>query len=136
MADVAQTRQEVQLKSTASTEEVVAQNICVQGDFLYKNPAGNYDLAVCTDPLKDDVVAMALTPAAAALDKIVIAKPGCKLDVGAILTAAEEYVLSDNDGKIKARSALVSTEYYTRLGSGDGGGWLDFDPFTSGVQEP
>lgn len=148
MADVTQTRQEVQLKSPLTdankklVEMVTAQVVCVQGDFLYQNAAGNWDLAtadgvaVGADPLVDDAEAMALTPAVDAQDTIMIAKAGLKLDVGATLSATVEYVLSENDGKIKDKSQLVSGEYYTHLGSGDDNGYLDFKPFSSGVQEP
>lgn len=77
-----------------------------------------------TGPGYRPAAAISATAAAATCVSLVSSKAGQAVVVmsdggvglGAILTAAEEYVVSHNSGRVAPKGDLVTGDYYTRLG--------------------
>lgn len=65
-----------------------------------------------------------------------IVPPGNDVNLGATLTVGEVYVASENAGKFKLHSALVSGEFVTVQGVAKTAALLRFDPIISGVAKP
>lgn len=137
MADMAQTAADVQIKGVVTSNRVDAGEAGIQpGDSCYEDSEGNYFLA--SNDVDDATAAakgMALTPAAAIGDPFELANAG-PIDPGGVVAVSVEYVISENDGKLKPHSDLASTERYTRVGYGTADDTIELDYRATGVAAP
>lgn len=135
MADLSQTAANVKPGPTAQIQSVTWGETVTQGNSVYKKADGYYWNTDASAAATNTAGGIAMTPGVAG-EAGVIVPPGNDVNLGATLTVGEVYVCSENAGKIKLHSALVSTEFVTVLGVAKTAALLAFDPIVSGVAKP
>jgi hypothetical protein len=135
MADISQTAANVKLISTGPFGNAVAGEAITQGQPFYLASGSAFRCDANDGAAKAVAVGIALTPATTG-QTFLYALPGATVDVGATLTVAAAYIVSENVGAIAPIADLATNSYLTILGVATAAGSLYFDPLVSGVQKP
>ena len=136
MADLSITRQDVGVKASGATLQVVQVGEAVtQGQLAYVSTDGKYYLADADDTLAKAAVKGVFLSAADADGYAVLMMSGT-LDIGATLTVGETYVVSGTAGGIAPIGDLASGDYVTHIGIATAADELTLNLQASGVQVP
>lgn len=102
---------------------------------VYKNTSGVLMIGDATDAAKDEIEGIALLGGSSG-EPALLAKSGMKINVGAVLTKRQSYVLSPNNpGKIAPITDLGVGDYLTYLGYAESTSVLVVQILVSGVTD-
>ena len=134
MADLSITAANVQLQSKTSTEtKVQVGEAITAGQPLYRKSSDSkyYKANAVTGSSEAEAIGIALTGASA--DGYVMMVQSGGMIIGATLTAAEVYIVSDTAGNIRPIGDLGSSEFLTILGYASSTTVLEVDINATGV---